>query len=40
MNVRLVSYTQPTEEFKTEGLENVQGLNCILCKSFKSGCTN
>ena len=26
MNVRLVSYTTPTEEFKNEGLDNVQDL--------------
>ena len=32
MNVRLVSYTQPTEEFKTEGLENVQDLIAFCAK--------
>jgi len=30
--VRLVSYTQPTEEFKAEGLENVQDLVAFCAK--------
>ncbi len=30
--VRLVSYTQPTEEFKDEGLENVQDLIAFCAK--------
>jgi thymidylate synthase (FAD) len=32
MNVKLVSYTQPTEEFKNEGLENVQDLIAFCAK--------
>ena len=32
MNVKLVSYTQPTEEFKNEGLENVQDLVAFCAK--------
>ena len=32
MNVRLVSYTTPTEEFKNEGLENVQDLIAFCAK--------
>jgi thymidylate synthase (FAD) len=32
MAIRLVSYTQPTEEFKTEGLENVQDLIAFCAK--------
>ena len=32
MAVRLVSYTQPTEEFKAEGLENVQDLVAFCAK--------
>ena len=32
MNVKLVSYTQPTEEFKDEGLENVQDLIAFCAK--------
>lgn len=32
MNVRLVSYTQPTEEYKNEGLENVQDLIAFCAK--------
>ena len=32
MNVKLVSYTQPTEEFKNEGLENVQDLVAFCTK--------
>ena len=32
MAVRLVSYTQPTEEFKAEGLENVQDLIAFCAK--------
>jgi thymidylate synthase (FAD) len=32
MAIRLVSYTQPTEEFKAEGLENVQDLIAFCAK--------
>ena len=32
MNVRLVSYTTPTEEFKGEGLDNVQDLIAFCAK--------
>ena len=32
MNVRLVSYTTPTEEFKNEGLDNVQDLIAFCAK--------
>jgi thymidylate synthase (FAD) len=32
LNVRLVSYTQPTEEYKNEGLENVQDLIAFCAK--------
>ena len=32
MNVKLVSYTQPTDEFKNEGLENVQDLVAFCAK--------
>ena len=32
MNVRLVSYTTPTEEFKDEGLDNVQDLIAFCAK--------
>jgi len=32
MNVRLVSYTTPTEEFKAEGLDNVQDLIAFCAK--------
>jgi thymidylate synthase (FAD) len=32
MNVKLVSYTQPTEEWKKEGLENVQDLIAFCAK--------
>jgi thymidylate synthase (FAD) len=32
MNVKLVSYTQPTEEFKNEGLENIQDLVAFCAK--------
>ena len=32
MAVRLVSYTQPTDEFKEEGLENVQDLIAFCAK--------
>ena len=32
MEVRLVSYSKPTEHFEAEGLENVQDLG-FLCKS-------
>ena len=32
MQVKLVSYTQPTEEFKNEGLENVQDLIAFCAK--------
>ena len=32
MAIRLVSYTQPTDEFKNEGLENVQDLIAFCAK--------
>ena len=32
MAIRLVSYTQPTQEFKNEGLENVQDLIAFCAK--------
>ena len=32
MAIRLVSYTQPTQEFKAEGLENVQDLIAFCAK--------
>ena len=34
MAIRLVSYTQPTQEFKAEGLENVQDL-IAFCARFQ-----
>jgi len=32
MAVRIVSYTQPTDEFKEQGLENVQDLIAFCAK--------